>query len=211
MIPWFDPAAEIILRSTRTSPYGRKVRIAISLLRLGGRITCRDADTRDPNDDLRRQNPLGKMPCLIIGDEPFFDSNVILQVLDGMAGGGRLLPAATDHPARYRALRQAVLADGIADAALLMVYEPRFREPDQVSDTWLGHQRGKVMRAIGAFHATPPDPATPDIVSISLACALGYLDWRRPVDWRADNPVLVEWLETFARNTPAFLETGSER
>ena len=88
-----------------------------------------------------------------------------------------------------------------------MVYEGRFREPGTYSERWLAHQRGKVMRGLAAFEAAPPDPAPTDIVAIGLSCALGYLDWRKPVDWRPQFPRLVGWLDAFAEHEPAFNAT----
>ncbi|MCD1619335.1 glutathione S-transferase N-terminal domain-containing protein [Salipiger manganoxidans] len=204
---WQDPATPLVLRTTTTSPFGRKVRIAAQVLGLDGRLSLRPADTRDPEDTLRQQNPLGKMPCLLIGTEPFYDSSVILDLLDLLAGGGQLLPPVTSALPRLRALTRARLADGITEAALLMVYEGRFRAPDQVSQIWLEHLRGKVMRGLADFEQAPPDPTRACLVSIGLACALGYLDWRQPVDWRGAHPVLTGWLDQFAAAVPAFSAT----
>lgn len=201
--------ADLVLRTTLTSPFGRKVRMAAELLDLNRGMEIRPADTRHPDDDLRSQNPLGKMPCLLIDDEPFYDSGVILELLDALAGGGRLLPPISASLVRFRALTRARLADGIAEAALLMVYEGRFRHPEQVSKTWLDHQRGKVLRGLAAFETDLPDARRADIVSIGLSCALGYLDWRRPLDWRTDHPALVAWLAAFAAAVPAFTATDS--
>lgn len=198
----------LTLRSTLTSPYGRKVRMACEVLGLADTITVVPADTLDESDPLRLDNPLGKMPCLILEDgSALYDSRVILEYLDHLAGGGRLIPA--DPATRFRALTRAALADGITDAALLMVYEGRFREPEQRSERWLAHQRGKVLRALAAFAADPPDPARTDIVSISLSCALGYLDWRTPLDWRRAEPSLADWLAAFAEHEPAFARTAA--
>jgi len=199
-------AAEMTLRSTLTSPFGRKVRIAAEVLGLAGRIRLVPADTRDPDDSLRQQNPLGKMPCLILADgTTLYDSKVITEYLDSLSPARKLIPA--EGLARFRALTAAALADGIAEAALLMVYESRFREPAQVSRVWLDHQRGKVLRGLAVFEAAPPDPLMTDVAAVALACALGYLDWRRPVDWRATHPRLVAWLDTFAAHQPAFAQT----
>ncbi len=194
------------LRSSLTSPYGRKTRMAALVLGLMPRITVVTADTRDADDDLRQQNPLGKIPCLILGNgEVLYDSRVILEYFDALAGGGKLMP--TGGFERYRALTLATLADGVADAALLTVYEGRFREPHQASEVWLSHQRGKITRGLAALAATPPDAETTDIASISLACALSYFDWRKPYDWRPEFPALVQWLERFAAVEPTFLAT----
>ena len=84
----------LVLRSSPASPFGRKVRIAAALLGLEKRIEVVAADTNDPADVLRRQNPLGKVPVLIDeSGEAIFDSRVIVEYLDGLAGGGRLIPA----------------------------------------------------------------------------------------------------------------------
>jgi len=89
------PAPEqFVLRSTLTSPFGRKVRMAAEALNLSDRIELVPADPRDERDTLRKQNPLGKMPCLMLSDgTPIYDSGVIIEYLDQLAGGGKLLPA----------------------------------------------------------------------------------------------------------------------
>lgn len=199
-----DPS--FVLRTTVTSPFGRKVRMAIEVLGLTHLVTLVPADTLDANDTLRQQNPLGKMPCLLLPDgTALYDSGVIIEFLAEGAGSDALLPR--DGPERYIALTRAKLADGITEAALLMVYENRFRDPGTQSERWLAHQRGKVERALAAFEADPPDPAKTDIVAIGLSCALGYLDWRRPVKWRDNHPRLVAWLAAFAQHEPAFERT----
>lgn len=202
---WADPSVPVILRSTVTSPFGRKVRVAARVLGLDARITRQDADTRNPDDSLRRQNPLGKMPCLLIGEEAFYDSAVILDLMDKLVGSDRLMPVG--GLARFRCLTRARLADGIADAALLLVYESRFRGHNAPAVPWLAHQRDKVLRALAVFESDPPDAARPDLVAITLACALGYLDWRQPVIWRSDHPRLAAWLAEFTARCPAFSDT----
>jgi glutathione S-transferase len=199
-----DPS--FVLRTTATSPFGRKVRMAIEALGIGHLVTTEPADTLDDNDTLRQQNPLGKMPCLLLPDgTAIYDSGVIIEFLAEGAGSDALLPR--EGPERYIALTRARLADGITDAALLMIYENRFRDPGTQSERWLAHQRGKIERALAAFEAEPPDPAKTDIVAIGLSCALGYLDWRRPVKWRDNHPRLVAWLAAFAQHEPAFERT----
>jgi glutathione S-transferase len=200
-------ADNFVLRSTLTSPFGRKVRMAIDVLGLADRIKLEPADPLDESDTLRQQNPLGKMPCLVLADGgTIFDSGIIIEYLQDVAGTDRLLPLKGRE--RYRALTQSRLADGIMDASLLVVYENRFR-PDAAthSPRWLAHQRGKIMRGLAAFEKDPPDPNKSDVAAIGLACALGYLDWRKQVDWRSACPGLVAWLNEFSRHEPAFART----
>ncbi|MCG6903265.1 MAG: glutathione S-transferase family protein [Rhodobacter sp.] len=201
---WDDTSVPVVLRSTVTSPFGRKVRMALIALGLEARVTLDPADTLDEGDSLRVQNPLGKMPCLLIGDEAFFDSHVILEMLDTLSGGG-LVPV--EGVERFRLLTRARLADGITDAALLITYEGRFRDADMRSDKWLGHQRGKMRRALAVLEAAPPDASRADLVSLTLAACLGYLDWRQPLDWRAEFPGLSTWLDRFATAHPCWAAT----
>ena len=65
----------------------------------------------------------------------------------------------------------------------------------------------KINRGLAAFEAELPDPGKTNVVSIGLACALGYLDWRKQVDWRAAYPGLVSWLQLFSEHEPAFERT----
>ncbi|MGN6569940.1 MAG: glutathione S-transferase N-terminal domain-containing protein [Pseudolabrys sp.] len=192
-----------VLRSTLTSPFGRKVRMAAAVLGVTGRFRVEPADTLDEADTLRQQNPLGKLPCLLLEDgTALYDSRVIIEFLQEQAGSDRLLPAS--GRARYTTLARAVLADGITDAALLMVYEGRFRDPATHSERWLAHQSGKIMRALAVFEQAPPDARRTDVIAIGLSCALAYLDWRKPLAWRDAHPRLAQWLADFAAAEPAF-------
>jgi len=195
----------LILRSAATSPFVRKVRIAAAALGLDDRIEISAADTADPNDSLRRQNPLGKVPALILeSGEVLYDSAVILEYLDMLAGGGKIIP--TDPPARFRSLTQAALADGMMEATLTIRFETLWRAPEMRSPAWVAHQEGKIARALEAFEKAPPDELA-DIGAIALACALGYLDLRLEGRWRADHPRLVGWLDAFADAAPSFEAT----
>ncbi len=198
----------MILRSAPASPFGRKVKIAAAVLGLASRITVVDEDTPNPTDSIRRENPLGKIPTLILDDaETLFDSRVIVAYLDHLAGGGRLIPA--DPAARFPALKLEALADGICDAALLQVYEARFRDPASHEPKWIEHQAGKVTRALDWLEASPPEGSV-TVGEIALACALGYLDLRFRGLWRESCPTLVDWLDGFSAEVPAFEATRAK-
>jgi glutathione S-transferase len=202
----FRRIAMLVLRSSPTSPFGRKVRIAAAILGLTERIEIVFADTNDASDSLRLQNPLGKIPALVLEDGAvLYDSPVIIEYLDWLAGGGKIIPA--EPGPRFAALTRQALADGITDAALLQVYEARFREPAQHVVKWLDYQAAKVERGLKGLEAAPPEAAARDIGAIALACALGYLDLRFAGQWRADQPRLAAWLGAFAAAVPAFGET----
>jgi glutathione S-transferase len=198
----------MILRFSPSSPFVRKVRIAVSLLGFDNDVKLERADTTDPNDSVRKINPLGKIPVLVVDDgSAIYDSRVILDYLDERAGGGKIVPR--DAKRRLEALRLQALCDGILDASILIIYEGRYRKPEAHEPKWLELQAGKVARALAVLEAEPPslDPM-PHVGQIALACALGYRDFRFGGDWRSDHPRLVGWLERFAAQIPAFSATN---
>ncbi len=197
----------MILRFSPSSPFVRKVRIAVSLLGFDNDVRMERADTTDPNDSLRKTNPLGKIPVLIVEDgSAVYDSRVILDYLDERAGGGKIVPRHGKE--RLAALRLQALCDGILDASILAVYEGRFRKPEMHEPKWLELQAGKVSRALATLEAAPPAlDSMPNVGQIALACALGYRDFRFGGSWRAEHPRLVGWLDRFAAQVPAFATT----
>jgi glutathione S-transferase len=197
----------MILRSAPPSPFGRKVKIAAALLGLSGEINIVTADTVDPKDPLRGDNPLGKIPTLVIEDGAvIYDSRVILEYLDLRAGGSRIIPKGNMERIAAQTLHS--LADGIMDAGILQVYEGRWRDPAKHEQKWVDHQAGKVGRALDYLEAQPPAiTGAIHVGHIALACALGYLDLRFNGAWRANYPKLVKWLDGFAARVPAFEAT----
>jgi glutathione S-transferase len=197
----------MILRSSPPSPFGRKVNIAAAVLGLDRDIRIEQAETTDPNDSVRTQNPVGKIPVLITEDgTTLFDSRVIVEYLDHRAGGGKIFPR--EPAARFAALRLQALCDGILDASILQIYEARWRPPEHHVAKWLDHQVGKVARSLAALEADLPGlDAIPHVGQIALACALGYRDLRFQGAWRKDHPRLVAWLDRFAASVPAFEAT----
>jgi glutathione S-transferase len=194
----------LILRSSPASPFVRKIRIAASVLGLDREITIELADTANPGDTVRQQNPLGKIPALVLEDGMvLFDSRVILDYLDHRAGGGKIVPK--DAAARFAALRLQALADGLMDASILLIYEGRWRSAERHEPKWVDHQAGKVARALASLEAAPPQlDAPPNVGQIAVACALGYRDFRFAGTWRKDHPRLVAWLDKFAAAVPAY-------
>jgi len=198
----------LTVRTGFTSPFGRKVRIAVSVLGLDPEVSIEPASTQDAADPIRRQNPLGKVPVLILEDgRSLYDSPVILEYLDYRAGGGRIIPK--DPKLRFAALRLQALADGIMDASILINYEARYRPAERHEPKWLDLQAGKVERGLAALEAAPPGiDSPPDVGAITLACALGYRDHRFAGSWRNEQPGLVRWLDRFAAAVPAFAATA---
>ena len=191
----------MIIRTSLTSPFGRKARIGA--IHLGVNVDVEPTTANSPDSTLPNDNPLCKMPVMILDDgRRVFDSRVILEQLDILAGGGKIIPA--DPKARIDALTLQALGDGVMDAGVLVVYESRMRPKEFQYSGWVEMQRGKLLRGLEALAKNPPDAKVVTVGTISVACALGYIDWRKQSDWRKDHPSLVGWLEKFRGACEAF-------
>lgn len=196
----------MILRSSSASPYGRKCKMSALILGLMDRIEIVAADTRDPEDSMRRQNPLGKIPILILDDGmELFDSPVICEYLDSVAGNNQLYPAGD---ARWPAIRLQALCDGILDAGILIVYEARYRPENIRHQPWIDLQQSKIERALSWLEANTRQMGDkPNIGDVTLACALGYLDFRFDGSWRDSHPNLVAWITAYEKAVPSYAQT----
>ncbi|KUJ73163.1 hypothetical protein AVO45_15590 [Ruegeria marisrubri] len=191
------------------SPFARKVRVAILEKGLEDRFELVDVATSplDTDPELAARNPLGKIPCLQCADgRVIYDSRVILRFIDSLGDEVRLYP---DGDAAFDRLTLESLAEGVIEAALLCVYERRFRDAAHVSEAWLDGQAEKITRALDWFEAHVPEALDDrfDAAAIGLACALGYLDFRQPIDdWRTGRPRLTTWYKTVSER-PSIVQT----
>jgi glutathione S-transferase len=196
------------LLSNPLSPYGRKVKIAMAMKGLADKIEVVAIDTNPlDNPQISKANPLAKVPALVLDDgAALFDSHVVCEYLDSLALAPVLFPKS--GPERFKTLTLGSLCDGILDSALLLVYEKRFRPEEKWHAPWQQRQQGKIDRAVDHLEAAPPAWGTsPDYGHLTLACALGYLDFRHEGKWRAGHPKLIAWLDKFAAAVPAFEAT----
>lgn len=142
-------------------------------------------------------NPLGKIPALKRDDGPsIYDSRVICRYLDDHAGG-------TVYPASrlWETLTLEATADGIMDAAVLMIYEARVRPEDNRSPEWVEAQWSKIVRSLDAVNGRWISHLNGrlDMGQIGIGCALGYLDFRHSDrNWRTGRDALATWYGKFA-------------
>lgn len=186
------------------SPFVRKVMIMAHETGLVDQIELIDAATTaiNPNTDLAKENPLGKVPTLMLDDGmSLFDSRVICEYLDGLHDGDKMFPA--DGQDRYNVLVTQSIGDGLMDAAVATRYEQFLRPEELQWDKWIGGQMKKVEQALDVLEnwrgARLQDI---HIGSISVVAGLDYLDFRKfDIDWRKDRPVLTQMFETFSKRT----------
>jgi len=189
------------LHHSGASPFVRKVMVCAHELGLADKIELIPTKVvpSEPNRDYARVTPLMKVPSLVLDNGlALFDSVVICEYLDGLAGGGRLFPSAGDK--RWRALRLHAAANGILDAAVLNRYETFLRPEALRWKSWSEGQLLKVDQGLDFLEQNALELASIDIGSITAGCALGYLDFRYgDRDWRATHPKLAAWWDKTAK------------
>lgn len=190
------------------SPFVRKVVVLLHELGKADAVELATVTTTALASDasLMAANPLARLPAL---ERPegvtLYDSRVITAYLDDLFKGG-LYPGGSN---RWETLTLEATGDGIMDSAVSMVYEVRLREPGQVSQAWIAAQWAKVERGLDALdkrwmsHLSGPV----GIGHISVACALGYLDFRHEArNWRQGRQALAGWFARFAER-PSMVTT----
>lgn len=187
------------LRYSPTSPFARKVLVLAIETGLDKRLELVTTSTTDPASELGKENPLGKVPALVMDDgTALYDLPVICEYLDSLHGGAKMFPPS--GPQRWAALRRQALADGIMDAGVLGRGEA-LRPEGEKSPAFLALQRQKMKSAADALEKEAASFGSGlDIGLIAIACALGYADFRYAADeWRKGRPTLAKWYEGFAK------------
>jgi glutathione S-transferase len=181
------------------SPYVRKVMIVAHELGVAQRLeTVRTVvGGTTPHLELMRDNPLGKIPTLVLQDGTIiYDSPVICEYLDTLHDGPKLFP---DWPERLSALRRLALGDGMLDIALAWLGE-RFRPVEKQSEPHMALWRAKLLACIDALERDADALAAGrfTIGHIAIGIALSYLDFRfDDLAWRDGHPRLAAWHATF--------------
>ena len=186
------------LVSVTTSPFVRKARVLILELGLQDTVILQDAGAVTPvsnNTDLNAVNPLGMVPALEFDDgSSLYDSPVICEYLNQIADGP-FFPA--DAVRRFQTLGLQALGDGILDLSVALRYETAVRPEALRWQDWIDHQNEKIARGLDALETKCLQfEASPLIGEVTIACALGYRDFRyADNDWRVGRPALTAWFE----------------
>lgn len=194
------------LRYSSASPFVRKVMVFAHETGLAERIELVRTDVWSSDSDITRDNPLGKVPALIADAGTFIGSTLCCEYLDTLHGGRPLIPAPPSE--RWPVLQLHALGDGIMEAAVARVVEAVRRPKEFVYQGNLDRQEAKLRHALDAIEG--PAGALGeriDIATVTLACALAYLDFRLPqLDWRERRPNAARWHAGFAAR-PSMMAT----
>lgn len=181
------------------SPYARKVMALAAERGLHDRIEPVIANPHKRPPALLAANPLSKVPTLVADDgSVHIDSLAICLYLDALGDDPPLMPL--DGADRWPVMQRHALADGIMDCSVIRRTEGQLaRDPDRIA--WMEKQFLTTVRALDRFEATVATFADSIALdTLTLACALSYLDFRLPGDeWRANRPRLAAWHAVFEK------------
>lgn len=188
------------LHYAAASPFVRKVLVVADELGIKDQIELVNQAITPiaPADTLNADNPLGKIPALVLEDgTSLYDSAVIAEYLDAIGGGG-LMPASGIE--RWQTKTLEAQADGICDALVLTRYETFLRPEAMRWPEWVRSQLGKAMRGLDSLEETADSWSDKlSIGTIAVGCALGYADFRfAETGWRDSRPKVAAWYEAFA-------------
>lgn len=185
------------------SPFVRKVVVTALEAGLDAQITRVPTNPWLNPPELLHDNPLSKVPCLVTDDGlALFDSPVICEYLDSVGGGTMFPPAG---PARWRALRQQAIADGLLDAGIIRRMDAT-RPAEDARAAIMARQAGLVTNALQVLEHEQLAQHM-DIGALTIACALGWLDFRFAHEpWRDGRPRLTAWYDRF-RSHPSLMAT----
>ncbi|MBW7876405.1 MAG: glutathione S-transferase N-terminal domain-containing protein [Candidatus Cloacimonetes bacterium] len=199
------------LYGTKSSPFVRKVRVILYELGLDSQVTFIHAHPF-VSTELLEINPLGKIPALKIGDGAILiNSPLICEYLISLIPESTLLPKESKD--RFGVLTLQAMADGLLDIAVALTMEKR-RPPHLILEDNIQRHKQNILNTIHWLEGLPDNsclcPAPDEEInlgSLSLACALLYLDFRHnDLHWRESAPGLHKWL-THISNRQSLKET----
>lgn len=181
-----------------TSPYARKATICAALLNLSAQIERVLITTTaiKPNEQLAAHNPMIKLPTLVLNNgQVIYDSRVICEYLSTLANDHQIFP---EGEQRWKALTLQATGDGLLDAALIARYEMAFRPKEYQWDGWFQAQMKKIVGCMSVIEKNAATLETHQLTigEITIACALGFLDFRfGEMGWRHQYPETAAWFE----------------
>lgn len=205
----------MILVGQFDSPFVRRVGIALHLY--GFTYAHRPWSVWGDADAIATYNPLRRVPVLVLDDgEVLIESGAILDALDDLAGADRALTP-PGIAARRAARQVAALATGLADKAVMLLYEHVLHAEASRSPAWVARCQSQIVGTLakleGSYRTRGVGPfwggsASPGHADIAVACAVRFLREAHPglagSAVSAETTPSIDRLCTACESLPAF-------
>ncbi|MCS6985406.1 MAG: glutathione S-transferase N-terminal domain-containing protein [Leptospiraceae bacterium] len=206
----------MVLYGTYTSPFVRKVRLALHFTGLAKNVEFRLVETNPtiPNLNYAQKNPLMRVPALELENGMILaDSKLICRYLDELSPN-TILPTGHD---KWRVESRHFLADGALDSAVLIRYEEALRPKEKLWPEWIKGQEEKIRKTLSFLQGYLDEMKDRYYLdSLALHCLLGYLKFRGICkSWEEDFPKLADYYttnekkEAFCQTAPDYAQRGS--
>ena len=192
---------------TGNSPYARKIRVAAIESGLGDEVEWVTLTREERAELVPAMNPLGKVPVAVLeSGQVLLDSPVICAYVDSLNKGPKLIPESGDE--RWAVLTLEALGDGLGEAVIGVSQEAQ-KPDDKRTQGVVDRQAGKANSGLAALDKQAGDFNEPPLMGeISVACALGYMEYRNVVPgWRENYPTLSGWYANILKRQSFILST----
>tara|TARA_B100000745_G_scaffold210926_1_gene139706 strand:- start:503 stop:1102 length:600 start_codon:yes stop_codon:yes gene_type:complete len=185
---------KLILYNGPTSPFGRKVKIVSMVHEIDLEekiINVYEADFLDKN------NPLRKIPTLLINNLSIIDSDNICLYFDSITKKKSLFP----KDRYWQIMSLTSLANGLMEAVLERFMEISRPENEQ-SKKYINKLEKRTLRTIKWLENNWNNYNENDLTmdQIAIACALDYTSFRFTKKWKDEYSNLYKWLNIFLKN-----------
>ncbi len=189
---------------SHASPYARCCRVLRLEKQLSEQVDEVLVDPLQNPAELIVNNPLGKIPCLLLDDgDSLYDSTVINDYFNAIGSGPDLLAA---HKASWRVRKWQAMSQGMLDVAVALRIEKTKPEPQQ-SVFWLDRQRAALKRGLATVEAELAQLPREGLLPLHLTCMLAYLDFRHEeLGWQREYSALSGWFQQ-QKQRPSLLAT----
>lgn len=185
---------------SQTSPFARKVRVALHETGLHAQVEEISVDPFANPESLIEANPLGRIPTLVVDDashvgsspaQVLTESSLIVDYINQQSGS-HLLPKQDD----WEQKAHAAICEGVMNDSFAIVLEKR-RPSNEQSPAFIERRYVAIQRALGTIAAYPlTNSSVLSLRDISVAVALAYLDFRLPeTQWRDHCPNHITWFD----------------
>ena len=195
--------------ATSNSPYARKVRIAALETGVYDQVDWQMITREERAEIVPDINPLGKVPVAVLDSgHVLCDSPVICAYVDSLSSDTNLIPKSGSE--RWEVLTLEALGDGLGEAVISASQEDQ-RPGEKRSQGVVDRQVGKANAALEFLnHAAKDFNTHPLMGEISVACALGYMEFRDVVPgWRDKYANLGSWYAEILKRQ-SFIDTNPD-
>lgn len=178
------------------SGYGQKAATALYELGLPFELRLIQHDDEAVMAEFRAVSPFAKMPAMVDtkADQTVFESSIVIEYLDRLAGGGRLIPSDPDAALEVRFIDRII--DTYVGGPMNRIVLDKFRPEGKAEDFGTEQDRGVIATAWDLLEARLADGriwGAGETFTLADCCAAPILTYARRLVPFGERPRLRAW------------------